>query len=288
MVKLSKYFLFIICWLYTSTVQGYGYLLTMSKEDKTCQHMRQLFNGDLFGKGKLTLEDHKEFNWLKWDQPYFMIEQKSDLPPNYNDKLLSEDEYSQEYASYTKYLYKGAFFDIDNNGIDEFISFERRGGHTYEHRAYDKIYIYKPDAYNKLSGSKTNQTYNPAIGYLGQLTNNYTLKAYPVKRTVLYKTGAISHRWPSLSDSFIRPFLFDKTYYIALFSNVDTHISDPLRAYNQSIDEKNAVAVVKFTPSYEAEKIKEQFELLRTGQPSNETQEICYFVKTQVIKQGQK
>ena len=72
-----------------------------------------------------------------------------------------------------------------------------------------------------------------------------------------------------------------------MFANVDTHISDPLLAYNQTMDEKNAIAVVKFTPSYDAEQIENQPRLLSTGQPSNETQDICYFVKTQVIQQGQ-
>lgn len=284
MSKISKYFLFVFCGFYISVAQASGYLLTMSKEDKTCQHLYKLFNGDLMKKGKLALTEHEEFNWLKWEQPYFIIRQKSNLAPNYDDKMNSEDEYSQEYNSYTKFLYKGAFFDIDNNGADEFISFERRGAHTYQNRAYDNIYIYKGDALAKLSGAKNGQQFTPAIGYLGQLTNSYTLKEYPVKRTTIYKTGAISHSWPNLSDPFIRPFLLDKTYYIALFGNVDTRITGQEFIFNQTIDEKNAIAVVKFTPSYDAVKIENQPRLLSTGQPSNETKDICYFVKTQAIQ----
>jgi hypothetical protein len=286
MNKITKCFALIVSGFYVSIVQADNYLLTMSKDDKVCQHLYQLFNVDLRKKGKLALEEHDEFNWLKWDQPYFMIRNKSGLEPNFEDELLSENEYEQEYATYTKYFYKGAFFDIDNNGIDEFISFERRGGHTYENRAYDEVHIYKREALAKLSGATTKQTYSTEIGYLGQLTNRYVLKEYPVNRTTVYKTGAVGHSWSNLSDSYIRPLLLNKTYYIAMFANVDTYISDPLLAYNQTIDEKNAIAIVKFTPSYDADKIKIQPRLLSTGQPSNETQDICYFVKTQAIQQG--
>ena len=279
-----KCFLLVFSGLYATAVKADNYLLTMSKDDKVCQHLYQLFNVDLRQKGKLALEEHEEFNWLKWDQPYFMIWNKSGLESNFEDELLSENEYEQEYASYTKYFYKGTYFDIDNNGIDDFISFKRRGGHTYENRAYDEVHIYKREALAELSGATTKQTYSTEIGYLGQLTNSYVLKEYPIRRTTVYKAGAVRQWWPGLSDSFIRPLLLDKTYYVAMFANVDTYISDPLLAYNQTIDEKNAVAIVKYTPSYDAEKIVNEFELLRTGQPSNQTQDICYFVKTQAIQ----
>jgi hypothetical protein len=281
-----KCFLLVFSGLYATAVKADNYLLTMSKDDKVCQHLYQLFNVDLRKKGKLVLEEHEEFNWLKWDQPYFIIRKKSALEPNFEDELLSENEYEQEYTSYSKHLYKGAFFDIDNNGIDEFISFERRGAHTYQNRAYDNIYIYDKGSYNKLKGAENGQQFTPEIGYLGRFTNSYVLKEYPISRTTVYKTGAVGHSWPNLSDSYIRPLLLNKTYYVAIFANVDTYINDPLLAYNQTIDEKNAIAIVKFTPSYDADKIKIQPRLLSTGQPSNETQDTCYFVKTQAIQQG--
>ncbi|WP_157608716.1 hypothetical protein [Shewanella violacea] len=281
-----KCLLLIFSGLYATVVQADNYLLTMSQDDKACQRLYQLFNGDLMTNGKLALEEHEEFNWLKWDQPYFIIRQKSELEPNFEDELLSENEYEQEYASYTKYFYKGAFFDVDNNGVDEFISFERRGPHTYQNRAYDNIYIYKKDSYKRLRGAKSDQQFSPAIGYVGRFTNSYVLKEYPIKRKTVYTTGAISHSWPNLSDPYIRPLLLDKTYYIASFGNVDTRITGQEFIFNQSIDEKNAIAIVKFIPSYDAEKIENQPRLLSTGQPSNETQDICYFVKTQAIQQG--
>ncbi|MCP4990287.1 MAG: hypothetical protein GY928_30895 [Colwellia sp.] len=291
MKKLSKYVLLVISSLYLSAAQADNYLLTMSKDDKTCQHMAKLFNSDLYDKGKLVLEEHKEFNWLNWDQQFFMIKHKVNKELNYDDKLIGNpSDYMEEYDSYTKYLKKGAFFDIDNNGEDELITFERRGGETFENRAYDRVSIYKGSALAKLSGAIISKQNKPEVGYLGALTNRHTLKEYPVKREDLYKTGAISHWWPSLTDSFIRPFLLNKIYYIALFSNVDTYISDPLRAYNQTIDDKNAIAVVKFTPSSNIDLayIRKQADLFSMGKPSSETQDICYFVKTQVIQQGKR
>ena len=155
MNKITKCFALIVSGFYVSIVQADNYLLTMSQDDKVCQHLSQLFNVDLRKKGKLALEEHEEFNWLKWDQPYFMIRNKSGLEPNFEDELLSENEYEQEYNSYSKHMYKGAFFDIDNNGIDEFISFNRRGAHTNQNRAFDKVQIYSSGALVKLSGAKS-------------------------------------------------------------------------------------------------------------------------------------
>ena len=284
MNKISKYFLFVFCGFYISVAQAGNYLLTMSKDDKACQHLYQLFNWDLRKKGKLALDEHEEFNWLKWEKDFFMIQLHGNKEPNFDDELIGKEGHLKKYDSYTKYPKKGAFFDVDNNGEDDFITFERRGGETFENRAYDNLAIYKGNSLEKLSQSEITKQSSPKMGYLGGLTSNYVLKAYPIKRTSVYKTGAISHRWPNLSDSYIKPLLLNKTYYIALFGNVDTRGNHP----QQAIDEKNAIAVVKFTPSYDAVKIKNQSNLLGMGQPSNETQDICYFVKTQVIQQGQK
>lgn len=279
-----KIFLFLIGSLFISIAQANNYLLTMSKNDDFCQHMYQVFNGDLRKKGKLALGEHKEFNWLKLDQEFFMIKRKRNIEPNFADELISKVGKQEEYATYTKYPKKGAYFDIDNNGEDEFITFQRNGASTFENRAYDSIYVYKGNALTKLSGAERNKQYTLEMGYLGSLIDSYTLKEYPIKETTVYKNGHTNYYWPHISDPFIRPLLFNNTYFIALFGNVDTHISDPLRAYNQTIDEKNAIAVVTFTPSYDPEQIKLQPSLLSTGKPSNETQDICYFVKTQVIQ----
>jgi hypothetical protein len=273
-------------------VKGASYLLTMSKNDKVCQRLEHIFTWDLIKKGKLALDEHEEFNWLKWDQSYFMIRQKSNLEPNYDDKLISKDGYSEEYASYSKFPKKGAFFDINNDGENEFITFERNdASNTFKSRAYDEIRIHRGNALTKLAKAETIKQLTPEMGYLGGITYDHVLKEYPVAYSEINKNGFVYNSWSSISDSYIRPLLIDNTYYVALFGNTNGPLTDFVNLiYNQTIDEKNAIAIVKFLPSKNMDMahIHNQFSLLATGKPSNDTQDICYFVKTQLIQQGDK
>jgi len=273
--------------LYQSISHANNYLLTMSKNDEFCQHMYQMFNGDLRKKGRLVLEDHEEFNWLKWDKQFFMIKRHGDKEPNFDDKLIRREGYMEKYDSYTKFPKKGAFFDIDNNGRDEFVTFERIGAEYFQHRAYDKIAIYwGGNPLKKLSKVEITEQSNPGNGFLAQFLSKYVLKEYPIRKVTISQNGKVSRSWQKIFDPFIRPLKFEETFYIALFGNA-SFVSDPKITYPQTIDEKDGIAVIQFTPTYDTVDITHRSNLFRAGQPYRDTQDICYFVKTQVIQQGE-
>lgn len=289
MNKMTKCLSLIVGGLFISSAQADNYLLTMSQNDQVCQHLASILRGDLIEKGKLELAQHKEFNWLKWGQKFSMIRRRyNDVVPNFDDSLIDKNGHKETYASYYRYSKQGSYFDIDNNGVDEFVVFQRYDAKTFNNRAFDSIDIYKGNGLERLSNAEITESYNTEMGYLGGLIDKYTLKEYPISGKLIFNNGHETEFWAKASTVFIRPAHILGTYYIALFGNVDTQINDPLLEYNQTIDEKNAVALIQFTPSYDPKKIKDERELWRTGRPSKEFKDICYFVKTQVIQQGSK
>ena len=109
----------------STLLQADSYLLTMSKDDNVCQHMYKVFNGDMHSKGKLVFEDHKEFNWLKWDKKLDFIE------PFGN--------------------YVGDYFDINNDGKKEVVAFSRK---RFDLKWDEGLYYFSMDLKNNISGKK--------------------------------------------------------------------------------------------------------------------------------------
>ena len=89
------------------TSQADEYLLVMSKEDQVCQHVWSLYNKDLKDHGKLILENHEEYSWLKW---------------NKNITIVGADGHSTYVGNP---ILKLAVFDINNDRKDETVIFAR-------------------------------------------------------------------------------------------------------------------------------------------------------------------
>ena len=79
------------------------YVLVMSKEDNVCQHMLKLYNDDLKQYGQVRYDQHKEFNWIRWQDKGIR------LRPASNPKAT------------TGISAKIALFDINNDSKEEAI-----------------------------------------------------------------------------------------------------------------------------------------------------------------------
>lgn len=96
-------FLALILFFMPSIVWSEEYALVMSKEDNVCQHMLKLYNADLKKYGQVKYKQHKEFNWIKWEDKEISIR-----PAGTPEEVMDIDA-------------KIAFFDINNDSKDEAI-----------------------------------------------------------------------------------------------------------------------------------------------------------------------
>lgn len=72
------------------------YTLIVNENNAMCSHLLELYNHDIEQFQKVSYDNHIEFNWLKWEVPI------KDVPTA--DKIIG-----------------GAFFDINNDGKEDFI-----------------------------------------------------------------------------------------------------------------------------------------------------------------------
>ena len=98
-----------------------SYSLVMSKNDKLCDHMLDLFNEDIskYGwNGDSHQEKHEEFKRIPWGQARF----------------------SSEIHGHTEYTnVDGALFDFDNDGVNDFVV---RWKSSLSNARADLLYIY--------------------------------------------------------------------------------------------------------------------------------------------------
>lgn len=87
-----------------TTSLGDEYVLVMSKEDNLCQHMLNIYNSDMNKYGKVKYEDHKEFNWVRWEGKKIHLIGASGPPPIEINAQI-------------------ALFDINNDSENEVIVF---------------------------------------------------------------------------------------------------------------------------------------------------------------------
>lgn len=76
------------------------YKLAMSKNDKLCRHMLQLFNDDLKKYGHEKYDEHEEFRKIPWQEARFSVER-------------------QDRTDYMPV--QGALFDFNNDGVVDFV-----------------------------------------------------------------------------------------------------------------------------------------------------------------------
>jgi hypothetical protein len=84
---------------------GGEYVIVMSKNDCLCEHMLKLYNTDIRKYGKVKYENHKEFNWVKWEDKRISIIGAGGVMQDLDAKI--------------------AFFDLNNDSKDEAIIYEK-------------------------------------------------------------------------------------------------------------------------------------------------------------------
>lgn len=97
------------------------YTLIMNENNAICSHLLELYNHDIEQFQKVNYDNHVEFNWLKWE---------AYVKPD-KEEILVDSVYS---------LIGGAFFDINNDGKEDFIfaKYSASGGNqTEDYRIYD-------------------------------------------------------------------------------------------------------------------------------------------------------
>lgn len=165
------------------------YKLIMSKDDKVCKHMLNLYNEDMKKYGYEKYDEHEEFNAIPWRETVKSVRQEGD-----------------------KKIYrpmKAAFFDFNNDGKNELVIKSTTFLHGYD---ADSLYIF-PDASAHLN--------EISIGELRDAPN----KISPVGTCYeLTQTKKAPTRYKELGDkqlswceriTFLQPFIFDNVAYIS-------------------------------------------------------------------------
>lgn len=96
------------------------YTLIMNENNAICSHLLELYNHDIEQFQKVNYDNHVEFSWLKWE---------AYVQPD-KEEILVDSVYS---------LIGGAFFDINNDGKEDFIfaKYSSSGGKTEDYYIYD-------------------------------------------------------------------------------------------------------------------------------------------------------
>lgn len=110
------------------------YILIMSKDDNVCQHMLNLYNSDLKKYGEVRYEKHKEFNWIKWEDKTFKLQQVGGLSQQPEIKNAQV-----------------AVFDINNDSKNEVIVYIKSILPDHPMDAYD---VFRYDDFEMLNHSE--------------------------------------------------------------------------------------------------------------------------------------
>ena len=195
------------------------YLLVMSKDDHVCQRAGSIYNKDLKEYGKLSLENHEEYNWLNWDE---------------NIDIRDASGHSGVIGTP---IIKLAVFDINNDGVYETVIFSRS---SLGSLLRDKLDIYP------VSVSKNRKNLNWAtlneIKYSGIYGGmDYQLKDAPAQRETKLANGDILKFYIDIGHfMYIRPMKFGETYYVSLFG------SEGQGRSNVELENTNMVSISKF------------------------------------------
>jgi hypothetical protein len=100
---MKKILFFLVLFFLSSIAFADEYVLVMSKDDNVCQHMLKIYNEDLKQYGQVRYDQHKEFNWIRWQDKGIR------LRPASNPKAT------------TGISAKIALFDINNDSKEEAI-----------------------------------------------------------------------------------------------------------------------------------------------------------------------
>ena len=218
-------------------------MLVMSKDDKICQHLYELYFWDMRKKDRITFDDHKEYNWLKWDKDIYRYQSV-----NGKDRLVY-DGWSAEGSIAT--------FDINNDGKEEAVLFEKwsLGGNLFEQLSFLPVHYYdkfKTKVYTKDLPDK----------YPKFPPSPYPLKEFPVQ--MVSDGGPLGPR-PRTIDlgrwSYVRPMKVGTTYLLSVFSSMWQGRPYP------PLEQTNLISIIKYNDK-------------------NETQDICYFVRANLWKNG--
>ncbi|MBU0633006.1 hypothetical protein KKA17_10215 [bacterium] len=219
----------------SSLLQADTYILMMSKDDQVCQHMLSIYNTDLHKEGKLLLETHEEYSSIKWDR----------------ETKIMQDKYP--YSAYVGDL-KVSTFDINNDDKNESVVFYQN---LWNYQLSDDRLTYYPSETMDLikTGIQSRELFKGRLG--ADLMDNggfYELHELPVQKILKSGNKVIGAYISTGSLVFIRPFFYQKKFYISLFGS---YWKDPgLLPF-----EENNIVVI------------------RQYQPDNTLKDICYYAK---------
>lgn len=154
---------------------SHTYQLAMSKDDKLCRHMLKLFSDDLKKYGYEQYREHAEFKKIPWQEAQFSYENHGRM----------------EYTPV-----KGALFDINNDGIKDFVvKWEASLGGILR----DALYVLNSEA----------------AGRADQLVNQELFES----KNKLDMSGTVYRLNPRFAESMemfgiLEPFIFDNKTYI--------------------------------------------------------------------------
>jgi len=200
----------------SSLLQADQYILVMSKDDEVCQYMEELYNTDLRKKGKVILEDHEEYNAIKWDE-------------NISIYALDGSLVSGWYAP-AKY----SIYDINNDGQDEMVISDTG---NISGRLYD-VLDYFPKS---LVANKNHLTADRYANRLGRVFGNDGVSLTQLPPLNFKNKGKYYHVTLEYFK-YIRTFKYKSTFYINIFGIFAQE--KPLSSLNKT----NIAIVRKFTP----------------------------------------
>jgi hypothetical protein len=232
---MKKHILIILIFLSFGTL-AYAdrYLLVMSKDDKVGQHMYKLINQDMGKHGKFIPENHEEYNQIKWD---------SDIA------VYSKRDEKNIYLRWTR-TGKIAIFDINNDGQDDTVLFER---YSLSNVLRDKLSLLPLEYYTRFKEKLYIQDImKNGIWLDGEA--GLKLKEFPVQK-IDDVFGSLTQRYIGIGGlMYIRPLKIGSKYYVSLFGSHGQGVPYP------PMDQNNIIVISQYDKN-------------------NQLQDICYFIR---------
>lgn len=193
------------------------YILAMSKDSKVCQHTLSLFNSDLREKGGLAIDDHAEFNEVKWNEGI----------TTHSRGRVVEQKYKPT---------KLGVFDINNDGGDEVVLSYK---YYLSGSLRDKVDVLPGDFSEKNEIYDWSEIIKSRVATVPEKIVYY-LKDFPPQKKKEFH-GELREYFINIGGFLdIRPMRYEDSFYVVLFGT-----------YGQSgsyvkFEDRNVVVVGRF------------------------------------------
>ena len=229
--------------LFSSISFADEYVLVMSKDDKVCQHMLNIYNEDLRKYGEIKYAEHEEFKAIKWEKRKYLFEGKKRDKP----LLISK-------------------FDINNDGKPEVIIKDEN--RNLKGIPSDALYVFREEDfdYSKTEVAINEDFANKAIGAWGGVFykkpfegNVYRLYELPVFEiwTIPEIKEKIRIHYSLGGWFYFHTFIYKGKYFTSMYDLIPEDL----------IENKDLSEVLK------------KWEVILQYTPENQLKDICYLLK---------